>query len=198
MTTATKERPILFSGLMVKAILDGRKTQTRRTIKPQPISEDFAVGEYSPTRIDRNGEEYPGDKVFGLFSADGEFGIKCPYGAPGDRLWVRETFICVASEPGPTVCHYRADDDRDCFRGLWRPSIFMPRWASRITLEVTGVRAEKLQDISEQDAIAEGFFAAGATTSVERFLNLWVKINGEGSVDANPFVWVVDFKRVKP
>ena len=146
-----KERPIIFSGPMIRAILEGRKTQTRRIVKPNCLSK------------------------------------LSPYGRTGDRLWVRETWGHNPEGPGYV---YRSDGDFDMkFHGdRWRPSIHMPRWASRITLEVTGVRVERLQDINEEDALAEGVEHA--------FRSLWESINGPGSWDANPWVWVVEFRRV--
>lgn len=154
-----KERPILFSGPMVRAILEGRKTQTRRVVKPQP--------EMVEDRTTKPWEGCPAT-LLRLLEATGR---DCPYGQPGDRLWVREAFMysCAGAENerGYDDCiEYRADfgkkivfpgmphaDDIDC---KWRPSIHMPRWASRITLEVTGARVERLQQISETDAQAEG------------------------------------------
>lgn len=173
-----KERPILFSAPMVRAILEGRKTQTRRVLKHQPPDDvaPITVARYHPTIIDRHGDEAPGDEVFGAYSEDGVWGCKCPYGEPGDRLWVRETWSTDFARYYPCErVWYAADDDRrhdievrDGVRGIfspesnlhvpfrWRPSIHMPRWASRITREITRVRVERLQDISEADAVAEG------------------------------------------
>lgn len=162
-----KERPILFSGPMVRAILDGRKTQTRRVVKPrQGMLDDWT-------------------------------GLPCPYGKPGDRLWVRET--CYFEQPHGEVI-YRADPGSEKaldpeFTGLrWRPSIHMPRWASRITLEIVNVRVERLQDIRVDDARAEG---VTAKWPVHGFRNLWQSINGFGSWDANPWVWVVEFRNME-
>jgi len=181
-----KERPILFSGPMVRAILDGRKTQTRRVVKPQ----EHAL-------------QWPA------------CGCATPYGAPGDRLWVRETFTCVAGPnilPGRVV--YRADEPELDVR--WTPSIHMPRYRSRITLEVISVRVEPLNNISATDAIAEGIepygqliglsvyttfrdYLTGAKDRAARqsFETLWESINGTGSWDANPWVWVVEFRRLE-
>lgn len=194
----TKERPILFSGEMVRAILDGRKTQTRRIVKPQPPSHvrEIRVGMFEPVVI-RKGMEEPGTPVFGF--ADEERGWKCKYGKPGDRLWVRETWFCITGEPGPISCNYKADFGEHRFAGFWKPSIHMPRWASRITLEITGVRVERLNDISEEDAIAEGCQCSGVPSSLTNrgaYAKLWESINGKGSWSLNPWVWVVEFKRV--
>ena len=179
-----KERPILFSGPMVRAILGGRKTQTRRIVKLK-CHDGFEVGP------NYEGEHWPvrgGDRM------------PCPYGKPGDRLWVRETWLCATGEPGPTLCHYQADGDRPEFNGLWKPSIHMFRWASRITLEITGVRVERLQDITEADAMAEGVeccsgWIGHAGEPRRIFCDLWKSINGAESWAANPWVWVVEFRR---
>lgn len=153
MATATKERPILFNGEMVKAILAGRKTMTRRVVKPQAavLTDEMARSLSVRPPVLQNQPV-----------------IEFPYGQAGTRLWIRETFCCVNGEPEhdgepheTDAVHYRADDGAfneiaDAHR-LWRPSIFMPRCYSRLTLEVTGVRFERLQEITEADAIAEGF-----------------------------------------
>lgn len=177
---AMKERPILFSGPMVRAILEGRKTMTRRIVKRQPSGFDL------------------NDKpVFGA----------CPYGAPGDRLWVKETWlpIYIDSLPGHVIdkTQYRADETNPLSgAGMWHPSIYMPRKRSRIKLEITGVRVERLHTITEEDAKAEGIMGATVGEYGDRgcfitdFAYLWSKINGHESWDANPWVWVVEFKRV--
>ena len=156
-----KERPILFSGPMVLAILEGRKSQTRRVLKPQPPTGEWDVGrlhaeEIFPTVIDRNGDEQPGTECFGATCDSGEWCLRCPYGAPGDLLWVRETWF---SPPRPLddLLGFAADGDHP--HGVTyrkRPSIHMPRWASRLTLRITSVHVERLQEISEEDAVAEG------------------------------------------
>lgn len=182
------DRPILFSWPMVRAILTGTKTQTRRVVKPAP--------DWKP--------------------------VGCPYGQPGDRLWVRETHYLhgvwsVRKDDGGKrrwTFHPSRDmgvqftEPNGFIKGRsttvhgWyrRPSIHMPRWASRITLEVTGVRVERLQDISEADAIAEGvnnsLHLPGGRFARENFAHLWWTINGDGSWEANPWVWVVEFRRV--
>ena len=219
---AVKERPILFSAPMVRAILDGRKTQTRRIIK---------------AKVNARGHELI---------------PPCPYGKEGDQLWVRENFWCDTREPNECVIYsedqtkykYRTDgirgtkDRRDSKYSpdlteadisknkFWKqkPSIFMPRWASRITLEIMRVRAQHLHDIGEADAAAEGVernehmdgswsaedgylpycshYPDGcecfpAFTARDSFKGLWFKINGQKSWDANPWVWVVEFKRIQ-
>ena len=220
-----KERPILFSGPMVRAILDGRKSQTRRVVK---LPQQYPAKPIHPTH-----ESWIGRWQNGF--------VACPYGQPGDRIWCKETWQVLREtcsyETGEydvreweadlygspqtqllkdcprgghrAVIAYRADYE-ESFEGPWRPSIFMPRWASRITLEVTGVRVERLQEISEADAIAEGIERSdGAWASYSpkfgRFMNpitsyhsLWESINGPGSWAANPWVWVIEFKRIHP
>lgn len=205
MTTATKERPILFSAPMVRAILEGRKTMTRRVIKPQPTIDSMG-------NLCWKGSCY-GQRPDGQPRLDA---IRCPYGKPGDRLWVRETWQAVERESdGLDGVLFKADNDFIPIKNtpeaaelwmdsadvrpdaLWKPSIFMPRWASRILLEVTEVRAERLQEISEDDAIAEGAeLAVGRTNPKHPFRDLWDRINfdrGHGWM-TDPWVWVVSFK----
>lgn len=265
-----RERPILFSGPMVRAILEGRKTQTRRVLKKQPYLSNrnpprfadtqpgdlFVCPDYFPTDKERRSVIVECESL-GVYHAMGqkEFAAKhCPYGQPGDRLWVRETFS-IGEDLGADWVRGYAQGDRfvildgghheyivpegyECPRNAkethnsegtaehWRefgpiPSIFMPRWASRITLEITGVRVERLQDISEADAIQEGISRVafrpcdgfplcdgymvgpddGKTSlhpkAAQAFQGLWQSINGPDSWKANPFVWVIEFKRVQ-
>ncbi len=227
-----RKRPILFSGPMVRSILSGAKSQTRRVMKEQPPDEDFDIGFYHPTLIDRKGEEYPGDEVFGAFARDGSWGIKSPF-VPGMTLWVRETWRTyeriVSNNRG---IQYRADgirlpientrDDKSDWAQThreddkWRPSIFMPRWASRLTLEVIDVRVEQIQNITADDAELEGIelhdFENRVTGDVEQcyscgdiqgdsprevFRELWDSIAKPGEKWADsPYVWAVTFKRV--
>jgi hypothetical protein len=220
-----KERPILFSGPMVRALLDGRKTQTRRVLK-QATGPSLSVGI----------ENEPGVAELSWLSGDGPGHdvhetikkVPCPYGLPGDRLWVRETHSigpgpAVVLEPGESAgvlrwphVTYTADgavERRDTrWQGAFgksRPSIHMPRWASRIELEVTGVRVERLQDISLRDVRAEGcevreFWLFGADAAGRQrvgasvYRDLWESINGAGTWAANPYVWCVSFRRVRP
>lgn len=193
-----RERPILFSAPMVRAILDGSKTQTRRIVKEPDNGVTTAI---------ENGKPFCTDELGNWLERIS------PYGKRGDRLWVRETF-CQKSWDTNKGCYYRATDDVDCIddgdgyavinkdgslKSPWKPSIHMPRWASRITLEITNVRVERLQDISEDDAIAEGCSGKidGLEYPSQQYKQLWNKINGDGSWAANPWVWVIDFKRVE-
>lgn len=275
------ERPILFSAPMVRALAAGRKTQTRRVVKPAPPSYDavkMLSGDGFTIFNDRSslsGAHFRvGGPVWAVRQLVGEMantGWVCPYGAPGDRLWVRETWRVGAwRDDGRVALDYAASPDlvrtpwlrppvdvfrrlhvqglADCRRALtrgvlpleehadgrfswphggspcrWRPSIHMPRWASRLTLEVTAVRVERLQAISEEDARAEGArrfddlpsthpygqdarWSCVEPKSTEECLgsarmafgNLWNSINGADSWASNPWVWVVTFKRVTP
>ena len=192
-----KERPILFSAPMVQAILDGRKTQTRRVVKPQPT--EFVGG---PGVTLQDGSPAP---LIPLDDSVEPYGreIACPYGKPGDRLWVRETWH-DASSSLHSCALYRADGI-DLHWDKWTPSIHMPRWASRITLEITSVRVERLQEISEADAQAEGWTRRPEVSTDPQvhkeaardwFMGLWESINGPGSWDTNPWVWVIEFRRL--
>lgn len=191
-----KERPILFNAEMVKAILGGRKTQTRRPLKPQPVDvipkpkNTFSDGR---TRWALRTQVEPSRGVMAM----------CRIGNVGDRLWVRETWQSgevALNEPRGAV--YRATDpDWETMEGWkWKPSIHMPRWASRITLEITGVRVERLRDISEKDALADGGWAYKACPIHKNpqasFFQLWRSIYGIAALDNNPWVWVVEFKRL--
>lgn len=174
-----KERPILFSGEMVRAILDGSKTQTRRVVKGDALG--ILNLEIRP----------PSDPIFVE---------KCLYGKPGDRLWVREAWAQHTETFGdflPSTV-YRADPVTPHFT-KWKPSIHMPRWASRITLEITGVRVERLQDISEKDALSEGCEPDDGNpespSPISEFRDLWQSINGAESWAANQWVWVIEFKK---
>lgn len=214
-----KERPVIFNGEMVRAILDGRKTQTRRVIAN--VSPDNCIPLQKQTKTK--------DGIYThVMDAPGH-GL-CPFGQVGDRLWVRETFAVLGNEDGCPIDWdgnlikgdekkaariYKAScwqepgnyglwsmPDRDTqYEGTWRPSIHMPRWASRISLEITSVRVERLNDISEEDAKAEGV-KAGVCPGHEHmmhqvaFSELWQSIYGEESWRANPWVWVIEFKQV--
>lgn len=210
-----RERPILFSGLMVRAILEGSKTQTRRVVKVQPPADTLDVITY----------HHPDPRVHYWACDSGsllDWAYPCPQGEVGDRLYVRETWQHSNHPLGPydSDCEvfYRADylDDplgpdlersADGIRRQWRPSIHMPRAASRILLEVTGVRMERLQDITEDDAKAEGVsiderhgigycIGADRPPSIRAYRELWEQLNGAGSWNGNPWVWVVEFRRI--
>jgi hypothetical protein len=209
-------RPILYSGPMVRALLSGAKTQTRRVMSPQPqesFSESYGAGGKSSRRsYGFSWQPRPGDPWIGLDSP--ELAAACPYGVPGDRLWVRES-CCLDWSDRPI---YRADDptgraaraagyDRE---PRWRPSIHMPRWASRITLEITAVRVERVATISDADILAEGIgdYAAGlgleASTPPRRYRlweHLWDGVNagrdgGRYAFGLNPWTWVITFRIV--
>jgi len=187
------ERPILSSGSMVNAIREGRQTMTRRVVKPNPYDGAFVLQEGS------DGTLWPYRSVDGETagtrnSDELEIPLPSPYGVPGDRLWVRETF---SSTPDGHV-HYRATDQA---LGPWRPSIFMARWASRITLEVTAIRVERLQEITEEDCIKEGIDYTiphhGVCALGDIFEQLWDRINGKKYPwSSNPWVWVISFRRL--
>lgn len=216
-TQEAKSRPIIFSPEMVKAILEGRKTQTRRIIKPEWVTESdddspIICEWYHPTKIAKDGEEYPGEKVFGFANED--TGRVCPYGAPGDLLWVREAWqthcdkdhISPSQLPHDSAIQYPATYDG--WVSKKRPSIHMPRWASRITLRIESIRVERVQDIGKDGRIAKDVLAEGITREqIEHqqklfhsddspalaFGCLFESINGKGSWASNPWVWVLAF-----
>jgi hypothetical protein len=268
MNTTTRERPILFSGEMVRALLDGRKTQTRRVVKGvmrvrlwQSVCGDgpFAnvvarAGTYLAYANDHGAVSVTADNGELLGVKPGEFEWCCPYGVLGDRLWVRETHIvgwpCDAgdlqqfdedgnerprhvwyratptpaggytSQLGAFIDHWADDDGNLVERIPWKPSIHMPRWASRITLEITEVRVQRVQEISFEDAIAEGVQrdiipACGDHPNLECWVNgpppahahvipeaafreLWDSINAKRGFgwEVNPWVWAITFKTV--
>ena len=228
------ERGMIFNGEMVRAILDGRKTQTRRIMKVQPESNQLGlllitdstrhsdIGKYHWAESNATGNHVRSK----LFS--------CPFGAVGDQIWVRETFQGPLFDyelmdeyledsskfEKPEFCQYAADgghrpeyqDADDNLRHGWRPSIHMPRWASRILLEITDVRVERLNAISEEDARAEGIIDGGCLNcgepepcgcanpepdATDAFAYLWQSIYGQESWNANPWVWVISFERIE-
>ena len=229
-----KERPILISAPMIRATLSGSKTQTRREIKwskRRPIDFVGGKGDWN----DPSCWGWSHDDGYTLLKSDGEpdcYELPCPYGQAGDQLWVREAFSgphcmdasdgCKAVPPSKwgdcSRIWYWADGNPT--EGDWtrpRPSIHMPRWASRITLEIVSVRVERLQDISEEDAAAEGIYresedeipfngpwyinagdSQGYATAKSCYAALWDIINGEGSWEKNPWVWVIEFRRILP
>ncbi|HBT0124028.1 hypothetical protein [Klebsiella pneumoniae] len=193
-----KERGMIFNGEMVRALLDGRKTQTRRIIK------DCTVGRDPISKFIKIGK-----KFIGCYPEDVPELIRecCPYGVPGDRIWVRETWA-EAGASAPDLKLYRANYPEhvpSIYENVppaeeirWTPSIHMPRTASRILLEITGVRVERLRSMSQDDARAEGVIAAsGPMEAGLAFRELWDSIYGEESWKANPWVWVIEFKRVE-
>lgn len=187
MGAAMREHPILFSALMVQAILDGRKTQTRRTIKPQPLA--------------RTGRKFivPDDAPKKWRDCD-DFISVCPYGLKCENLWVRETWA-LKSGYGWV---YKADNSKFNDGLKWKPSIHITRDASRIDLKITDIHVERLNDISEKDAIAEGIELPHPGETLyhgwarDKYAELWVEINGEESWAANPWVWVIEFERIRP
>ena len=223
MTSNSKERGMIFNAEMVRAILSGQKTQTRRVMKPQPVLEDAFVGGITKPTWIYKGTATPSGWIMHNM---------CHHGNVGDRIWVRETWQgpLVDFEHSddllrnaekyekPENCVYKADgvpapefyDADDNLRCCWRPSIHMPIWASRILLEITNVRVERLNDISEQDAIAEGIerynddgivyygpYGKGDCRPERAFSDLWKSIYGDESWEKNPWVWCISFKRVQ-
>ncbi|QAV46700.1 hypothetical protein [Pantoea agglomerans] len=254
-----RERPIIFNADMVRAVLDGRKTQTRRIVNGVPSSHDFHGWVLSSTSTKDEGKACWAIGKSPLLNQP--IRVRCPFGEVGDRLWVKETWSVVShafdddglmidyvpDRPAKAVHEkpfgrgyysghaiYAADggftwgDDDGCVdgRSCWKPSIHMPRWASRITLEITGVRVERLNSINEHDAIAEGLAEIskdGRTYKygvpdrdgypgtddfgwpwhewerypISAYSKLWKSIYGDESWQANPWVWVIEFKRVE-
>ncbi|HIA4741277.1 hypothetical protein [Salmonella enterica] len=221
-----KDRGMIFNGEMVRAILDGRKTQTRRIVSERHLN-----------LIDLGsqiGECYPLECGIDHENSQSYYREHCPFGKPGDRIWVRETYqgplfdyehmesyledsskfekpdFCIYRADGkPAPEFYDADDNLHCG---WRPSIHMPRWASRILLEITDVRVEQLNAISEEDARAEGIIDGGCLNcgepepcgcanpepdATDAFAYLWQSIYGQENWNANHWVWVIEFKRIE-
>jgi len=216
--STSNEHPILFSAAMVQAIRDGKKTQTRRIVKPQPLAPVSGL-----CRFTARGREW-----LGLECGDPRrISQHSPYGVPGSNLWVKETW-CAAREydhlapseiplEGQSRLHYLADGPKPDWAGKTRVSIHMTRWASRITLGIADARVERLQDLTKEGALAEGvgrqfdearsrwmyrdYLSAeddfGWHSPLSSFHSLWGKINGADSWDANPYVWVVEFCRLE-
>lgn len=218
-----KERPILFSAPMVRALLDGTKTQTRRVINLPPAPTALGMWEASTIGGPNGGRIAAGDEVplqpVIWHTRTGKT-ISCPYGQPGDRLWVRESFWgcdlpgygdqpCVVYDDEWVGKEYMPVQARPWARKFGRiPSIHMPRDCSRILLQIVSVRVERLDDCSEADARAEGVtildkhmsgYCAGESRppAIRAYRDLWDEINGAGSWAANPWVWVIEFKRVR-
>lgn len=200
-----KERPIIFNADMVRAVLDGRKTQTRRIVKWRGLNEGLNL-QFSGLRASKE----PGGWLIESNSrTSSEWRCQptpCPFGAVGDRLWVRETFgfeiRSVGGSPHEQLVYRASKPDAvrlyEC-NGKpqpvkWTPSLHMRRKHSRITLEITGVRVERLQDISAEDAADEGI---EGRAKMHDFGVLWSSIYGDDSWQANPWVWVIEFKRVE-
>ena len=200
-----KERGMIFNGEMVRALLDGRKTQTRRIIKDCTVGRD-QISKF--IQIEK--------KFIGCYPEDVPELIRecCPYGIPGDRIWVREAFRVHSRATDVATLVYKASErnswteqthrvpvavcNKPATPEKWTPSLHMPRWASRILLEITGVRVERLRSMSQDDARAEGVIAAsGPMEAGLAFRELWDSIYGEESWKANPWVWVIEFKRVE-
>jgi hypothetical protein len=204
-----KERPIIFSAESVKAILDGRKTQTRRVAKGVGyINEYREIGWepafttakwYTSIAIDRDGMEVPGKEVFGVHSEDGEYGLPCPYGAPGDRLWVREKFIKIKIFDKEQAL-YSDTIPPELMPVKWESPMYMPRKYSRLTLEIVNVRCEQLKSITRNDVQAEGYYEENSI-GIDRlgFIMAWNALNAKRGFgwDRNPWVWVLEFKQMK-
>lgn len=221
-----RETGILFRAPMVKAILEGRKTQSRRIVKAKNSDPSRCIN-MSTLMANVNEWRYQNGRWFGIDGYDTLVYANCPYGSVGDRLWVRETWCHKVDDDGRIMYNAEGNYDTSCFwyradgvdpictdgdggtawnkdgsmKSPWVPSIHMPRWASRITLEITGVRVERLKEISEEDAKAEGVkfgtFEPNECRTCARgaFMDLWESINGKDSWLLNPWVWVIEFKR---
>jgi hypothetical protein len=210
-----KERPILFSAPIVRALLDGSKTQTRRIVQPHRADDAFVLLDHGDGWWPYRSEDGESANVDNM-----EYAFNCPYGKPGDRLWVRETWKAHTTfdhlpprDIPETHVWYLADDGYKA-ESRTRVSMHMPRWASRILLEIVSVRVERLNDCSATDAVAEGIRRLGpgferwhpdpadvdhtgsTQDPVLAYRGLWESINGAGSWAANPWVWVVKFKQV--
>ena len=195
-----KERPILFNTEMVQAILADKNTMTRRIVKPQPVKSNDGKFDW----IDN------GAWKGAINPKNGNHNLKCPYGEVGDILWVRETWaqldmdyravsgkLDIQEFKGCPIA-YKADNDAPGHFNYWRPSAHMPRTAARILLKVANIRVERLQDITEEDAMNEGVARFNATPPHDyrlSFIELWEEIYGFGAWDVNPWVWVVEFER---
>ncbi|HBR1513908.1 TPA: hypothetical protein L9L67_003435 [Klebsiella quasipneumoniae subsp. quasipneumoniae] len=221
-----KERGMIFNGEMVRAILDGRKTQTRRIMTVQSESSEFGLRYIAESSLAKEVGMY-------FWSQSDACGMKarskpfaCPYGKPGDRIWVREAFRVHSRATDVATLVYKASErnswteqthrvpvafcNKPATPEKWTPSLHMPRWASRILLEITDVRVERLNAISQEDAQAEGMELTGwrptysdpdsggkVMTPYDNFAELWSSIYGDESWKANPWVWVISFKRVE-
>ncbi|HCF6560055.1 TPA: hypothetical protein ACXGB2_004946 [Klebsiella pneumoniae] len=244
--TKITERGMIFNAEMVRAILDGRKTQTRRVMKPQP-GPCPRGGHWWPSNVFKTMLHVEEEMQNSKGGWGGLVGDACPFGDVGDRIWMRETWATLGNEDGcyvdwegnlckgdersaariyrasceqrpgdyglwsiPDDAYWKPHTKEHKFEGAWRPSIHMPRWASRILLEITDVRVERLNAISQEDAQAEGMELTGwrptysdpdsggeVMTPYDNFAELWSSIYGDESWKANPWVWVISFKRVE-
>lgn len=223
-----KERGMIFNAEMVRAILDGRKTQTRRIMTVQPESSEFGLRYIAESSLAKEVGMY-------FWSQSDACGMKarskpfaCPYGKPSDRIWVREAFRVHSRATDVATLVYKASErnswteqthrvpvavcNKPATPEKWTPSLHMPRWASRILLEITDVRVERLNAISEEDARAEGIIDGGCLNcgepepcgcanpepdATDAFAYLWQSIYGQESWNANPWVWVIEFERVE-
>jgi len=220
--------PIIFNAWSIRRILAGGKTQTRRIVKPQPPHNEVHGPEmYTPAKVGPGGKIVPGGDQYGVYGASGEWGVKCPYGQPGDVLWVRESFQLPLDKkdmaPKEYVETYQkwawkyrfpADGTKEQAKaasihfGRKRPSIHMPRELCRLRLRVKDVRVERVQDIAEADAKAEGVDygpvkatpndrkAFDTLSARDSFRNKWNDIHGDGAWERNDWVWVVEFSRI--
>lgn len=212
----------MFSTPMMQSILRGTKTQTRRVLKPQPLVHNevikmpLGISEYAKIIKQYSNKGYT--QIYTDGPLKGMLAPLCPYGQVGDTLWVRETWAKIITPEGKDAFVYRADDEyyKDTISDWqgWKPSIFMPKEACRLVLKITNVRAERLNDISDTDAISEGIAISsrfgnevnqwidyidgnGTPSPVYSFQTLWQSINGEKSWNENPFVWVIEFRKIK-
>ena len=200
-----KERPIIFNAEMIRALLDGRKTMTRRPVMPQPFSDNPAGAEYIGLNVHNEHIWYPAGPISEAdeLAYEKDDGLrKCPFGVKGDRLWVQEKhFVLSVGNMDGTGREIIYSATHPEFPYGWEPAVSMPRWASRITLEVTGVRVERLQDITHKDALKEGVeynVSMRDGAPIPRFRKLWDSIYANRGLcwDANPWVWVGEFERV--
>jgi hypothetical protein len=221
--TCKRERPIIFSGDMVRAILKNRKSQTRRVLKKEKFFKHIPMYYGGPLEYRPCGHSWPGKRIDMMCSDCAlKLLIKCPYGQPGDRLWLRETWAMeliagegeYPDESESVLIKWKADnldwvdygnadipcDYRFIERKGWRSPLYMPKWAARIWLEITGIRVERVQDISEDDARSEGIYnhehLKYITSACKAFQGLWDSLNKKRGFgwDDNPWVWVIEFK----
>ena len=177
-----KERPIIMSAPMVRAILEGRKTQTRRLIKPTQQTEWLLNGKWTDDYI-----KDPGNELI----------LYCPYGQVNDRLWVKETWWCP--QKGLPIAYKANLEPQQADKQIWKSSLFMPRWASRILLEITEIRVERLQEITLDDCYKEGSLRVYKDEAIEWFRKLWDFLNAKRGYgwETNCWIWVISFKGQK-